>query len=203
MPLDYADPVIQRFVIECNRRANKQRTKWFLKNKDELIRQVQCKEKQKHYTTENIEETRLGAGMSVLRNLHEVTARHRRRCAITGTAETTTLNLFVKSEEPSVMKPVDIDESSILYKDLSAGGGRMAYLFARKHKLPEEKYNDFPTTSNMYGWALRESSIRSGPSKHKRYASYFRDVTRISGVHPDPPHYNQPAASHVTCKTSE
>lgn len=192
MPLDYSDPATQKFLIECNNTASEQRTLWFLKHKEELIRRTQPKENQKDYTTEQIEETRLEAELLALSNQHKESAHHRRNCVLTGATDTTAFS-FVKGEDLAVMKPVDIKESSILYTELGAGGGRKAYLKARKYKLPEDKYNDCLTTNNVYGWALSDSSVKSGAPEHKRYETFFRSLTRQSGVHPDPPHYKSPS----------
>ncbi|KAJ8718475.1 hypothetical protein PYW08_002712 [Mythimna loreyi] len=204
MPIDYADAATQRFMIECHNKAQKQRTKWFLKHKDKLIQKTQCTEKFKHYTSEQIEKTRLGAGIPALSNQHENSAWHRRRCLLTGAADTAALrDSFMRSEESPIMKPVDTNETNMLYTEFSEGGGRKAYLNARQRKLPETKYYDCPTTNNMYGWALCDSSVKSGAPEYKRCASYSRDVIRISGVHPDPPHYNPPATLYETCRSSE
>ncbi|KAJ8714553.1 hypothetical protein PYW07_002778 [Mythimna separata] len=201
MSLDYTDEAKHKFMIECNNKANQQRTRWFLRHKDKLVERARCTEKNKHYTNEEIEETRLKASFPALSQQHEVAARHRRRCLLTGAGEITALgDAILKSEEFPIMKPVDSNEASIIYKELAAGGGRRAYLNARQRKLPELKYNDCPTTNSEYGWALHDSSVRSGAPEYKRYAIYFRYATRPSGVHPDPPHYDPPAKKREICK---
>uniref|UniRef100_A0A2A4K270 Sperm microtubule inner protein 1 C-terminal domain-containing protein n=1 Tax=Heliothis virescens TaxID=7102 RepID=A0A2A4K270_HELVI len=192
MPFDDTDPRVQQFLIERHIQDNLHVMRWFLKHKDEMIRRAQSTENTKYYTDEQIRKTAVEANIKSLSKQHEASSRHRRRTAITGSVDATALNPFtMKTDEPSVMKPVDPQESGILYKQLASGGGRKAYLHMRKYKLPEEKYNDC-VTSNVYGWALKESLIGISAPKHRRYATFTRDIARHSGVHPDPPHYEPP-----------
>ncbi|CAH1637338.1 unnamed protein product [Spodoptera littoralis] len=192
MPLDYSNPLIQKFLIERQHQENLKCMNWFLKNKEKIIKNAPKIENCKHYTTEQISKTHMEAGMNMLSKQNDVSIHHRRKTPMED-AETTILNgFFEKSEEVPIMKPVDPKESSILYTDLAAGGGRNAYLNTRHHKLPEDKYTFCVTTYNNYGWKLNENELKRSPPEHNRYSIFVHDLVRRSGAHPDPPESLKP-----------
>ncbi|XP_047028846.1 uncharacterized protein LOC124636759 [Helicoverpa zea] len=194
MPFDYSDPRLQLFLTERRVQDNLRCMRWFLKHKDEMISDAAVHSaKNKHYTEEQIKKTVVEANIKVLSNQHAFSSLHRRKRVLTDSADATALNQFLmKAVVPSVMKPVDVKHSRILYKQLASGGGRKAYLNARKYKLPEQKYHDCVTTSSVYGWALKESLVGCSAPKFRRYATFARELLN-SGVHMDPPHYEPPA----------
>ncbi|KAF9422471.1 hypothetical protein HW555_001869 [Spodoptera exigua] len=202
MPRDeYSNPLLQNFFIERLNQENMKCMKWFLRHKDKIIKNAPNVEDCKHYTTEQIAQAQIEAGLKMFAEQNKVSARFRRKSTLKDEANTTTVNeFFEKREESPIMEPVYPKESSILYKELSAGGGRNAYLNTRYRKLPEEKYTSCVTTSNMYGWKINETELKSSPRKHNRYSIFMHDLFRRSGAYPDPPDSLQPTdAQYSSC----
>lgn len=203
MPLDYSDPLMLKIIIERNEKDSAKSLRWFLKNKEVIASRAKFTEAHKQYTEEQIARKNIDWDIAGLSKHYEACGRNRRKRAQMGE---TSLNYFsMKAVQPQVpiMKSVDPNESSILYKEMAVGGGRAAYLKMRKYKMPEEKYNSCET-SNVYGWRLGESEIALKAPEYKRYATFLHDLHRNSGVHPDPIHYAPPAEIiYMRCAKSQ
>ncbi|XP_026741136.1 uncharacterized protein LOC113503397 [Trichoplusia ni] len=189
MPLDYTDPVTLKCIIERNGYENRERVRWFLKHKDEQIARAQFTERHHQRTENDILKHDVEHSIQALKIQHDENNKHRRRKPQLETY----LNPLADKPEPDepVMKPVEHEVSNLHYKPLTLGGGRKTYLSARNLKMPEDKYNSCPTSS-VYGWRLNDSDLTYGFSKHSKYDAFFHDLYRLSGVHPDPPHYEPP-----------
>ncbi|XP_050561586.1 uncharacterized protein LOC126912620 [Spodoptera frugiperda] len=200
MPLDYSNPMIQKFLIERQDQENLKCMQWFLKNKEKIIKNAPKVENCKHYTSEQVAKKRMEADVNMLSEQNNISRRYRRKLSMQEAERTILHGFFEKSEDVPIMKPVDPEDSSILTRELAAGGGRNAYLKTRHRKLPEDKYTSCVTTSNTYGWKLNENKLKRVPPKHNRYSVFTHELVGRSGAHPDPPEALQPKdAQYIRC----
>ncbi|XP_017770077.1 PREDICTED: uncharacterized protein LOC108557883 [Nicrophorus vespilloides] len=91
-----------------------------------------------------------------------------------------------------IMRPVKPEHSTLLYT--SSNVGRVTYLAARMHVLPEDRYYFPETTSFRYGWKMWPCAKTMQGSKFGKSAiirqSFYR---RRAGIEQDPDYYIQPA----------
>lgn len=206
MPLDYTNPKVLKFLTENFEKAEERRMIWFLNNKEKLEQSASFPQNYKGLHTVEVRKLTVEACMPILALNHETSVGNRRRRALRdgvvrgvsqlqassrSKSQPRTLKLTGTLVPEPVMKSIDTDVQSILYKALP-NGGRRVYLDKRKRLLPEDKYNFCETNNSGYGWRLNDSELSRQPPKYGRYFTFKRDINSRSGPQPDPAYYQQP-----------
>lgn len=196
MPLDYSNPHVLKFLTENFEKSEERCMLWFLKNQEKLLKLATFPENYKGLHTLEVRKIPIEICMPSLTLQHNTSKVNRRKKALPdGVIQTVTAPSRLKGEPGTVavseptMKPMNPDVQSTLYK---ANGGRRQYLDRRKRELPEDKYNFCETSSNGYGWRLRDSELSRQPAKYGRRFTYKRSVCSHSGPQPDPAYYMKP-----------
>lgn len=209
MPLDYTNPHVINFLTEHFERVEVERMTWFLKNQDELVKLATIPDNSKGLDTVDVRKISVEACMPSMVLHHKTSIVNRRRKALRdGVIEgvsrlkspsrrkgqqsrNTQENVTELLVPEPIMKSVDPDVQSILFKALP-NGGRCQYLDKRKRVLPEDKYNFCETSTSVHGWRLKDSELSRQPGKYGRYFAFKRDVNSRSGPQPDPAYYQKP-----------
>ncbi|GBP36573.1 hypothetical protein EVAR_34316_1 [Eumeta japonica] len=219
--LDYSDPAIIIFLVECFERENKLRINWMNRHWKKIQEAATLHREPTNYYETDVLTATVNAGLPALERDHAVATRNRRKIPIRdGTFipgvdhlwkghSIRDVGLGDPKEDPRldrppsdltldpVMRPVGKDVVDVLYKSKPEYGKRV-YLKTRAKTKPENKFY-FPSCSNWdYGWRLADSSLRQKAKfpKCSRVAEALK--TRV-GPQPDPPHY-KPADSPTSNK---
>ncbi|CAH0687799.1 unnamed protein product [Spodoptera exigua] len=223
MPLiDINNPETIKFLVETYEKTARLRMKWNTIHADKLNLAATLQREEKGYQDIDVTKAIMELGMPEVTRGNINDARNRRLKHILDCKHVPGIDSLKKGhsivdvelgnpkDDPKlarsdtdlsidpVMRPVDPEQRKIIYKGRPYFG-REVYLNKRcKAQLPEDRYYFAETSSWMYGWRLKDSSLKTTGPQHGRVWRLAREVSH-SGPAPDPIHYQIPRKDAGKC----